>query len=240
METVYITALVFVASTLGTMTGFGISTVMIPVLLLFYPLPQTLLFVGIIHWFGDIWKILLFRKGVNWKLILGFGVPGIIAGFAGASLTFQVSEAILMRILGGFLLGYVAFIFLEPDVRLVRKTRNMIAGGALSGFLAGIFGVGGAVRSAFLTAFDLPKAVYFATVGAIALLIDSTRLITYVTGGTKLEPGLLWGMLAFIPASFLGARIAKMIIDYIPQKLFRLFITIFLAALGVYFVIFAH
>jgi hypothetical protein len=116
----------------------------------------------------------------------------------------------------------------------------MIAGGTLSGFLAGIFGVGGAVRSAFLTAFDLPKAVYLATAGAIALLIDSTRLITYLTGGAKLQPNLLWGMLAFIPVSFLGARIAKMVVDYIPQKSFRLFITIFLAALGVYFAIFAH
>jgi hypothetical protein len=157
METIYITVLVFIASVVGTMTGFGISTIMIPVLLLFYPLPQTLLFVGIIHWFGDIWKILLFRKGVNWKLIFGFGIPGIVAGFIGAELTFQISEAVLMRILGGFLLAWVAFILLEPDFRLAKNRRNMITGGTLSGFFAGIFGVGGAVRATFLTAFDLPK-----------------------------------------------------------------------------------
>ena len=101
MEMVYITILTFIASMVGTMTGFGTSTIMVPVLLLFSPLSQTLLFVGIIHWFGDIWKILLFKKGLNWKLILGFGIPGIIASCIGASLTFQISEKILMKMNSG-------------------------------------------------------------------------------------------------------------------------------------------
>ena len=237
MEIIYITVLVLIASMTGTMTGFGTSTIMVPVLLLFFPLPQTLLFVGIIHWFGDLWKILLFKKGLNWKLILGFGITGIIASFIGASLTFQISEKILMKILGAFLLAYVIFIFFKPDYRLAKNKKNMIAGGALSGFFAGIFGVGGAIRATFLTAFDLPKAMYIATAGSIALLIDSTRLITYLRGGTRLEPMLLWGMIIFIPISFLGAKIAQRIVSHIPQKSFRLFITIFLALIGLYFLI---
>ena len=237
MEIIYITVLVLIASMIGTMTGFGTSTIMVPVLLLFFPLPQTLLFVGIIHWFGDLWKIILFKKGLNWKLILGFGITGIVASFIGASLTFQISEKILMKILGAFLLAYVIFIFFKPDYRLAKNKKNMIAGGALSGFFAGIFGVGGAIRATFLTAFDLPKAVYIATAGSIALLIDSTRLITYLTGGVRLEAMLLWGMIVFVPVSFLGAKIAKRIVDHIPQKSFRFFITLFLALIGLYFLI---
>ena len=237
MEIAYITILVLIASMVGTMTGFGTSTIMVPIFLLFSPLPQTLLFVGIIHWFGDLWKILLFKKGLNWKLILGFGIPGIIASCIGASLTFQISERILMKVLGGFLLAYVIFLFLKPGFRLAKNEKIMITGGALSGFFAGIFGVGGAIRATFLTAFDLPKAVYLATAGSIALLVDSTRIITYIRGGTRLEPMLLWGMVVFIPISFLGAKIAKRIVTHIPQKSFRLFITIFLALIGLYFLI---
>ena len=62
------------------------------------------------------------------------------------------------------------------------------AGGASYGFLADIFGIGGAVRGMFLSAFGLPKAVYIAPSGAIALVIDTTWISTYVTGGTRLEP----------------------------------------------------
>jgi hypothetical protein len=51
----------------GTLTGFGTSKIMVPVLVFLYLLPQTL-FLVIIHWFGDIWKMLLFRSGIRWRL----------------------------------------------------------------------------------------------------------------------------------------------------------------------------
>jgi len=124
MELVYITILILIAGMVGTATGFGISTIMIPILLLFSPLPQTLLFVGIIHWFGNLWKVLLFKEGLNWKLILGFGVPGIIASFVGASLTFLISDRILMKILGGFLLAYVVFLLLKPGFRIAKHKKT--------------------------------------------------------------------------------------------------------------------
>ncbi len=75
MEIFYITALTFLAGILGTITGFGISTVMVPVVLLFLPLPETLLLVGIIHWFGDIWKMYFFKKGIDWELLVFFWNP---------------------------------------------------------------------------------------------------------------------------------------------------------------------
>ena len=237
MEIIYITLLVIVASMIGTVSGFGTSTIMVPVLSLFFPIHQTLLFVGIIHWFGDIWKILFFKKGLNWKLIIGFGFTGIIASFLGASLSLQTSEEQLFHILGGFLSVYVVFLFLKPRFHLLQSKLGMVIGGSLSGFFAGIFGVGGAIRGAFLSAFDLPKAEYIATVGFIALFIDSVRLIVYVGGGTHLETVLLSGMIAFIPASFLGAKIAKKIVDRIPQKLFRFLISMFHMLIGLYFLI---
>ena len=104
---------------------------------------------------------------------------------------------------------------------------------AASGFFAGIFGIGGAVRGMFLSAFNLPKEVYLCTAGAIALVIDSSRLTSYVLGGARLSAILLWGLLLFIPASFLGAKIAKRIVDKIPQQYFRYVVGAFLFAVGI-------
>lgn len=233
MEIIYIGMLTIVASGIGTLTGFGTSTIMVPVLLLYLPLPQTLLLVGIIHWFGDIWKILLFRQGINWRLILNFGIPGIVAAFIGARVIFSTSDTLLSQILGGFLIAYVAFLFFKPSFKLQQSNMTAISGGALSGLFAGIFGVGGAIRSVFLTVFDLPKAVYIATAGAIAFAIDSTRLTTYIASGVRLDNALLRGLLLFIPASFLGAYFAKKIINKIPQKQFRTVVTVFLFLVGI-------
>jgi uncharacterized membrane protein YfcA len=228
MEILLLSLLVFVAGIVGTTTGFGISTIMVPVVLLFYPLPQTLLFVGIIHWVGNLWKVLLFKRGIQWKLILSFGIPGIAASFLGALLAFTVPADVLSRILAAFVITYVIYLFVRPSFKIRQSTFSAVSGGSLSGFFAGVFGMGGAVRSLFLSPFDLPKAVYIATAGAIALFIDTTRVTTYFFKGGRLEARLLWGMVVFIPASFLGAKVARGFVDKIPQKHFRTVIAVFL------------
>jgi uncharacterized membrane protein YfcA len=233
MEISLILVIVIIASGIGTITGFGISTVMIPVMLLFYPVPQSLFFVGIIHFFGNVWKLLLFRKGVQWKLILSFGVPGIVATYLGASLVFDIPTTVLSRILGCFLILYVVYLFAKGSFKVKPNLFFGACGGALSGFFAGVFGIGGAVRGLFLTAFDLPKAVYIATAGSIALFIDATRLTTYFKNGARLPTLLLYGLPLFIPASFLGAAIARRIVDRIPQEHFRKIIAIFLLLMGI-------
>jgi uncharacterized membrane protein YfcA len=160
-----------VASVVGTLTGFGLSTIMIPVMVLFYPMPETLLFVGATHWFSDLWKLLLFREGIRWRLILSFGIPGIAATVCAARLIFSISGALLARILGVFLIVYVLFLLTRSAFKVRQSMTAGAIGGALSGFAAGIFGMGGAIRSLFLSAFNLPKAVYLATAGAIAIFL---------------------------------------------------------------------
>jgi uncharacterized protein len=206
---------------------------MMPILLMFFPFAPTLLLVSIIHWFGNIWKITLFREGVRWRLILFFGVPGVLFTFLGARLVFSISEILLSQILGGFIITYVVFLFFNPTFTFKQSVLTATVGGALSGFFAGIFGVGGAVRSVFISAFNLPKTVYIATAGVIGLVVDSARLTTYIFGGTTLQNNLLWGMFLFIPVSFIGAHFAKRIVSRIPQKQFRLVITVFLLLAGI-------
>jgi uncharacterized membrane protein YfcA len=116
METIYIVLLSLLGSGIGTITGFGIATIMTPALLLFLSVPQTILLVAIIHWLGSIWQLLLFREGLRWRLIVAFGAPGIIASFIGASMSLRIPEGVLSRTLGGFLIVYVLFIFINPHL----------------------------------------------------------------------------------------------------------------------------
>jgi hypothetical protein len=238
IELALITLLTIAASMIGTMTGFGTSTIMVPVLLLFFPLAETLLLVGIIHLFGDVWKMVLFRSGIRWKLILTFAIPGVLFSFLGASLTFQLPEDLLSRALGAVLVAYVVFLFAKPKFKIPESNVTAVLGGSLAGLVAGIFGVGGAVRGAFLAAFNLPKAAYLFTNGVIALFIDATRLTTYVAGGVRLPTLFLAGLLIFIPASFAGAKLAEKTLKRIPEKSFRSFVAIFLLLVGLKLLLF--
>jgi len=153
----------------------------------------------------------------SWS-ILSSGIPGILATVVGASLAFRLSSTVLSRVLGAFLVLYVPFLVVHSSFQIRPCVVTSVLGDVLSGFFAGVFGMGGAVRGMFLSAFDLPKAIYLATAGAIALAIDTFRLITYVREGTQLNPLLSWAMLLFIPASFVGAWIAKRFVNRIPQR----------------------
>jgi uncharacterized protein len=226
---------VLLASFVGTTTGFGTSTILIPILLLFYPLPEVILFVGIIHWFGNLWKMYFFRKGKSFLLLLSFGLAGIIGSFIGAKLTIELSQDILQKILGLFLLAYCVLVYWKPKLKLKTTTLISTVGGLLSGISSGIFGIGGAVRGAFLNAFGLKKTVYLFTAGAIGFMIDSTRLMTYWQQGFRLSDLRLTWLLLGIPISLLGALIAKKLVDYLPQKLFQNLVTTGLLLLGFYY-----
>jgi len=239
IEIFWITLLTVAASAAGTVSGFGISTLMVPVMLFFLPLPLTLLFVGIVHWFGDVWKIFLFKKGFNWRILLAFGIPGVIASFIGARLTFQTPENLLARLVGVFLIAYVLFIILKPSFKLKPKISTAAIGGTFSGLLGGLTGVGGgAIRAVVLTAFNLPKEIYVFTTGVIGATIDASRIIGYVTGGTRLTGNLLWGLPVFVLASLAGVKIGKILVDKIPEEKFRLVVAFFLFVIGVKFTLF--
>ena len=238
MEIFLISLLTLIASFVGTISGFGLSTVMLPVIVLYFPLPIALLFVGIIHAFSDLWKIILFKHAFDKKIILMFGIPGIIASLIGAKIVLTTPQTILLQFFGLILIAYVLIITFNSRFRLPHTPFYSGLGGVTSGFLAGVFGMGGAARSVFLTAFNFPKDVYIFATGAIGLIIDSGRLFAYYFGGVKLEEQLVYGLIIFIPVSFIGAEIAKKFVDKVPQKLFRNVVALFLFLVGLKLLVF--
>ncbi len=233
MEIILIGLLTFFSSIIGTISGFGISTIMVPVILLFFPLPETLLLVGVIHWFGDIWKMLLFKHGIDKKILIYFGVPGVIAALLGGFLAVDIPSALSSRMVATILIIYVVYLVKKPNFRIRANPKVAVIGGASSGLMGGLTGVGGgALRAVVLTAFNIPKETYLFTTGVLGALIDASRISAYIIGGTRIETPLIFGFLLFIPASFLGAEIAKKVVDKIPQKLFRNFVAAFLFLLG--------
>ena len=130
--------------------------------------------------------------------------------------------------MGAFLIAYVFFIIFSRTFKLSQKLSVAVSSGGLTGFFAGIFGIGGEINAVALSAFNLEKAVYVATAGAISFLIDSTRIAIYLRGGVRLESIFLSGFLLFIPASLIGATIGKKGVEKIPQEKFRNFIAFFI------------
>ncbi|MDZ7786052.1 MAG: sulfite exporter TauE/SafE family protein [Candidatus Saccharibacteria bacterium] len=239
IEIMLLVLLAFFASAVGTITSFGTSTIMVPVLALFYGFNPVLLFTGIVHAVGNFGKMYFFKSGINWRLIALFGIPGLILSYIGSRLVPDFSSDIVLRLLGAFILFYVIYILRNPEWKLPKNNKTAVLGGSLTGLSAAVFGVQGVIRATFLSAFDLKKEVFLFTAGAIGLIIDGGRLVGYLQSEIELTPTLLIAALISVPTVLFGSYIGKRVVDKIPQSKFRTVIAVALTIIALRYLIFA-
>lgn len=103
----------FISIVIGTVAGFGTSTIFLPVALLFVDFRTALILAAITHLSANVGATTFFRHGLDKRLILLFGVPSMIITIIGAYMVIYVPQNTLIIILGIFL-----FIFLiKPDFK---------------------------------------------------------------------------------------------------------------------------
>jgi uncharacterized membrane protein YfcA len=221
----------FLAGLIGTVAGFGLATVLLPIALLFFDFKTALVLVAITHLFGNIGRVTFFHRKLAWRIIGYFGLLGIPGTLLGAVMVTHINESLLEAVLGVFLIGYGIFALAEPSFKLKPEKSNMIIGGISSGFVAGLIGMGGGVRTAFLSAYKLHKTQYIATAGAIAFVVDGIRIPVYLHGNfldSYYYPMLPLLFVLAVSGSYAGKKLAAVI----PQTLFSRVVLLCLIAAG--------
>ena len=223
-----------IAGAIAAVTGFGIGSLLTPVLALQTGTKLAVAAVAIPHFVGTLLRFWILRKHVDRRVVLGFGITSAIGGLIGALLNSWASSRVL-GIVFGLLLVLAGLTELTGWIRRVRWGRSAAwIAGALSGLLGGMVGNQGGIRSASMLGFKVPKESFVATATAIALFVDVARLPVYLaTQGREilaLWPLLLLACAAVIVGTLLGARL----LTRIPETAFRRVVAVLLLMLGVY------
>jgi len=111
MELVLVAAASLLVSGLTLYSGFGLGTLLMPIFALFFPVEVAVAATAVVHGANNILKIAVVCKHADRSLILGFGVPAIIAAFAGVMIGRRFLHRITMKTvqtLTGFLLLGIA------------------------------------------------------------------------------------------------------------------------------------
>ncbi|ADH86309.1 TSUP family transporter [Desulfurivibrio alkaliphilus] len=235
------------ASTLTLYSGFGLGTLLLPVFALFYPVETAVAATAVVHLANNIFKIGLVGKMADRSLVLGFGLPALLAAFAGAALlglvaglgtvtSYQLGalEATVtpIKLLMGLLILAFSLFELLPGLRQIRfDRRHLTIGGLLSGFFGGLSGHQGALRSAFLVKTGVDREAFVGTNAVIAFMVDVARLLTYgtifVLAGRAATDMVAWtpadGSLVFtgIAAAFIGAVVGKRLLPKVTMATIR-------------------
>ena len=230
----FISALI--AEIIGTMAGFGSSTIFLPLALLFVDFKTAIVLVAIFHLFGNLSRIIFFREGFDKRIILQFGVPSVLLSLLGAFLIGVLPQPLLKLILGIFLITTSSSFLIKPRLKLPANTSTFVAGGSTTGFITALVGTGGALRATLLQGFNIEKVKYIATAASIALATDVTRIPVYLYQGFLTEQYYLYLPILF-GIALTGSFIGKKILRRIDQEKFRKMVLVAIILVSIKFII---
>ncbi|MFN9319154.1 MAG: TSUP family transporter [Chitinophagales bacterium] len=230
MEIAIISVTVFLVAILTFFSGFGLGTILSPVFMIFFPVHLAIGLTGIVHFFNNLFKLLLVGRQADKQVIIRFGVPAVIAAFLGSWLLLHMTDlrpVYSYHMFGQtfdvfpvkFIISILLIIFATMDFvpyfsKLQFGSDKLPIGGALSGFFGGLSGNQGAFRSMFLIKAGLSKEAFVATAVTVSAFVDLTRLSVYATRFTKagLSENLtlvICATLSAIVGSYIGNKFLK-------------------------------
>jgi uncharacterized membrane protein YfcA len=221
------------AGAVAAVTGFGIGSLLTPVLALQVDTRLAVAAVSIPHVIGTALRFWLLRGGIDRRVLWNFGLASAAGGLTGALLQGWTSNRWL-NVLFGMLLLFAAAAELTGLARRMRFRGSMAwIAGALSGLLGGLVGNQGGIRSAALLGFDLPKQQFVATATAVALFVDGARLPVYLAMQHR-EIAAIWPWVALATVGvIIGTLLGSRVLAGIPEAWFRRVLALILAILGV-------
>ncbi len=236
-------------SILTFFSGFGLGTLMLPVMALFFPVDLAVIATAIVHLANNLFKFGLVYKHIHFHTLWRFGLPAIVSAFLGAyllrlmgqlptiaeyTLNGKVFSISALKVVIGLVMIFFAVIELSKRFSKWQVSQNYLpVGGIISGFFGGLSGHQGAFRAAFLAKAGLTKEQFVGTSNAIAILIDATRLSTYFTGSYLLTNELKQPVIyVAIIAAFLGTIIGQQLMKKVTLTFIQRTVAILLITMG--------
>lgn len=237
-------AVAVLAGAVASVTGFGIGSLVTPVLMLRHDAGLAIAIVAIPHALGTALRFWKLRSHLDGHVFRSFGLASAAGGLAGALLHGGLGSAALMLVFGSLLVmsGLAGLLDLPARWRGGRGAlgsdghRGHVAallGGALSGGFGGLAGNQGGIRSAALLAFPLSPLAFVATATAAGLVVDAMRLPLYLWNNGA---GLLGARQEIAVASVgvvAGTVLGASVLHRLPARTFRTVVAAAVLCLGV-------
>ncbi|MDA8215772.1 MAG: sulfite exporter TauE/SafE family protein [Nitrospiraceae bacterium] len=223
----------FLSASLTLMTGFGLGTILTPVFLIFYDVKIAILIVAVAHLSNNLLKISLFSGHISIDILKRFGALTLIGAFIGAFFQGKMDSSLVKILLGASLifLGLKEATGFGEKLRLPQKIDFI--GGFLSGLLGGFVGNQGAIRSAYLLNYNIPKETFVATAAIIASVVDITRIPVYIYSNKDVLADNLILLLITTASAFAGTFAGKKFLKNISLKTFKIYVAATIIVIGI-------
>ena len=170
----------FLAAALTVPAGFGLSTILTPLVLLLMGPHEAVAVVAVVHGAHNAGKFAALRESVDFEAFRRYGVWLVLGAILGAALQNEVPQKPLLALIGAFLVSLPLLSMSEGWTGYRIPEANDSLGGFGSGFMGGLTGHQGALRAMCLTRRLPDKMTYAATASVLALCVDLSRVPVYL------------------------------------------------------------
>ena len=226
----------FLVAVLTVPAGFGLSTMLTPMVLLLMGPHEAVAVVAIVHGVHNMGKFAMLRLYVDFNAFRKYGIWLVVGAIIGALLQNYVPLEPLLVIIGIFLIVLPLLTMSEKWTGYRIPEANDRIGGFGSGFMGGLSGHQGALRAMFLTRRLPDKMAYAATASILALCVDLSRIPVYLFFRFDEISSHLSLTIVLVSSALLGANMGKRWLESLKSEWIHNGVMIGIVASGVFYI----
>ena len=222
------------AGATASVAGFGIGSLLTPLLAVRLGMPAAVAVVAIPHAAATCLRAWRLRGAVDWPLFRRFGLASAAGGLAGALLFAQLGSNALEDVLGALLVLTAVSVLTGWAERVRLPGWASLVLGAVSGFFGGIVGNQGGLRAGALLGLGLSPAAFVATSTLTGVAVDLVRTPIYVAREAD-ALGMAWPVvLAATTGAVVGTLIGERALFGLSSAAFRRTVATLVGMLGLW------
>ncbi len=178
---------------------------------------------------ADIFAVMYYHRHANWPYIIKLIPTTVIGILAGIYVGDLISDQVFKDIMGIIVIvsvGILVWRDIRKDVRVPGGMAFPIVMGLAGGFATMVGNAAGAIMALYLLSMRLPKNEYIGTGAWFFLIINLFKIPfhIFIWETISLQTVILDFLL--LPAIATGAFLGILIVKYIPERAYRIFILI--------------
>lgn len=238
-ELIILISIVFLASIVTAITGFGGGIVAMPIFLQFFPLKFINPLYNIVYFINN---LILFRPSkikLNWKLLTGLLIGNIIGALLGAYILKQFNNPIIIKVLALFIITWEIKTLIEiltkkelDKLKLTTKNFTNVIAGGISGIMSAVLGIGGPPLVIYLKNTIKDKELMRSTLIGFFTFNGLIQITAFGINGLLTIDMFKYALIT-VPFLFLGTWIGSLISNKLPQKYYQIVVSILLIVSGI-------
>lgn len=230
-------ALAVLSGGTAAVAGFGIGSLLTPLLAASFGTSTAVAAVAIPHAAATALRCWRLRRNIDWTIVRSFGLLSAAGGLIGALLYTRFSNDALTLTLGLLLVSTCIATIADLPSRV--RLKGVVVGvfGLLSGLFGGLAGNQGGLRAAAMLSFSLPPVKYVATATATAMLVDLVRTPIYVWQAGSEIASLATPLAVATVGVLIGTLLGERILLGLSMRQFRFAIAALIGLLGAWLIV---